>query len=90
MHEVLVVGRRDLGVDDGDERLVVDLDELAGVLGEVAVLGDDERDGVADEAHVVAGEEPQRRARAGVSAPRNIVGCSEPAPGSRSALVRTA
>ena len=74
----------------GDQRLVVDLDELAGVLGDVAALGDHERDRVADEAHVVAGEEPQRRARAGLGARATSSAASSRAPGSRSAAVRTA
>ena len=47
-------------VDDGRQRLEVDHDQVGGVLGDVAALGDDERDGVAHEAHLVLG---QRRTR---------------------------
>ena len=47
-------------VGDGGQRLVVDVDQLDGVLGDVAALGDDERDRVADELHLALG---QRRAR---------------------------
>ena len=36
--------------------------ELAGVLGEVAGLGDDHGDRLADEAHVAVGEQPERAA----------------------------
>ena len=42
------------------ERVVLDVDEFGGILRDVAVLGDDEGDEVADEAHLVLGE---RRAR---------------------------
>ena len=52
MHEVLGVGRRRGEVDDRGLRVEVDLDQLAGVLGDVATRGDDERDRVADVAHV--------------------------------------
>ena len=40
----------------------LDLDELGRVLGEVAALGDDERDRLADEAHVAVGQRAERRA----------------------------
>ena len=46
-----------LGIDDGGQRVVVDDDELGGVLALVALLGDDGDDGLADEAHRVGGEE---------------------------------
>ena len=52
VHEVLGVGGRGGEVDDGLPRLVLDLDQLARVLGRVAALGDDERDRVTDVAHV--------------------------------------
>ena len=52
-------------VDDRCERLVVDDDELDRVLRDVAVVGDHERDRVADEAHLAFGEQRQRRRRAG-------------------------
>ena len=45
------------------ERVDVDLDELAGVLGDVAGLGDDEGDRLADEAHVAVGEHAERPCR---------------------------
>ncbi len=59
--EVRAVGLVDVGlvalgrhvVDDRLERLVVDVDHLGGVLREVEALGDDERDRVTDEAHLV-------------------------------------
>ena len=57
-------------VDDGRQRLVVDVDELGRVLGEVERLGDDERDGVADETHLVVGERRARRLRARPDRPR--------------------
>ena len=44
------------------DRLDLDLDEVAGVLGDVAGLGDDERDRLAGEAHVAVGEQPERPA----------------------------
>ena len=43
---------RDPGVDDDLERLVVDLDELGRVARELARLGDDRGDGLADVAHL--------------------------------------
>ena len=47
------VGRRRDRVEHGVERVVVDLDELGRVLGEVAVAGDDDGDRLADVAHGV-------------------------------------
>ena len=47
---------RAAGVGDHLERLVVDLDELGGVAGELARLGDDDGDRVADEAGAADGE----------------------------------
>ena len=47
-------------VDDGHQALDVDDHELGRVLGDVAVLGDDERDGIAHEPHLILRE---RRAR---------------------------
>jgi hypothetical protein len=49
-------------VDNWDVVVDDDFDEVGAVLGDVAVLGDDDRDGIADEAHVGIGERPQRRA----------------------------
>ncbi len=45
-------------VDHGLERLEVDLDQRGGVLGEVAVVGDDEGDGVADVADPPLAQRP--------------------------------
>ncbi len=50
VHEVLCF-RRCLGRDHDRQRLVVDLDQVGRVLGDVAVFGDHERDGLADVAH---------------------------------------
>ena len=44
-----VLGERLARVDDDVERLVVDLDELGGVARELARLGDDRGDGLADD-----------------------------------------
>jgi hypothetical protein len=44
------------GVDDRGQVLVLDVDELEGVAGGVAVLGDDEGDLLALEAHLVGGQ----------------------------------
>ena len=52
---------RGLRVEHGLERLVLDLDQLEGVLGEVAVARDDDRDGLAD----VARRSRARRRSAG-------------------------
>ena len=43
-------------VDERLERLVVDLDELGGVAGELSRLGDDRDDRLADVAHLADGE----------------------------------
>ena len=50
--------RREGGVvtDDGGDRVDLDLDEVAGVLGDVARLGHDEHDRLAGEADVAVGE----------------------------------
>ncbi len=48
---------------DGRQRLVVDEDQLGRVLGDVAALGDDDGDRLADVAHLVLG---QRHLRARV------------------------
>ncbi len=57
---VLHVGAGGEPVDDGRQRVEVDLDQFGGVLGEVAVAGDDQHDRVADEAHVVLGQREDR------------------------------
>ena len=44
------------GVDHRSQRLVLDVDQLERVAGRVAVLGDDERDLLALEAHLVGGQ----------------------------------
>ena len=43
-------------VDDGWQRLVVDVDQLGRVFGEVEALGDHQRDRITDEAHLVFGQ----------------------------------
>ena len=43
-------------VDDGRERVVVDVDQLGRVLGQVAVVGHDQHHRVAHEAHLVVGQ----------------------------------
>ena len=48
--------QRPLGVDHGRQRLVLDVDELQGVAGRVAVLGDHERDLLALVADLVGGQ----------------------------------
>ena len=60
VHGPGVGGERGVVADDGVDRLDVELDEVAGVLGEVAGLGDDQRHGLAGEAHVVLGEAAER------------------------------
>ena len=47
---------RPAGVDDRRQRLVFDVDQFERVAGGVAVLGDDERDLLALEAHLVGGQ----------------------------------
>ena len=51
-----VRGRGLLGVDDHGQRLVLDDDRLAPVLGDVRVVGDDDAHLLALEAHLVGGE----------------------------------
>src|ERR1700674_4488854 len=48
--------RRSLGRDPHGQRLVLDLDELRRVLGEIPVFGDDEGDRLARVAHDLGGE----------------------------------
>ena len=48
-------------VGDGRQRLVVDLDQFDRVLGEVSVLGDDERNRIADEPRLILGQRWARR-----------------------------
>ncbi len=55
VHEVGAVARP-LDADDRGQRLVVDPDPLAGVLGEVAVAGDHHHDGLADVVDLVLGQ----------------------------------
>ena len=50
-------------VDDGRQRLEVDHHQVGCVLGDVAALGDDERDGVAREADFVLGQRRTRHLR---------------------------
>ena len=56
--DVGVLGLGEVG--DRGQRFVVDVDEFDRVLGDVTVVGDDERDRIADELHLALG---QRRAR---------------------------
>ena len=48
---------RAAGVDDGREYVVLDVDQLEGVTRGVPVLGDDERDLLSLEAHLVRGQD---------------------------------
>jgi hypothetical protein len=52
---------RPLRIHDGLERLVVDLDQLGGVARDGTVAGDDEGDGMSDEAYAPGGEGEARR-----------------------------
>ena len=52
---------RGLGVDDSRKRLVLDLDQLGGVLRNVSVPRDDGRDRLAVELHLVDGKRPEGR-----------------------------
>ena len=56
-----VVSERGLDVAHRGQRLVIDLDELGGVLRERAAVGDHDRDAVAGVARLVDGERPVRR-----------------------------
>ena len=47
---------RPLRVDGGLQRLILDLDKVERVLGDIAVLGDDHRHRLADKAHLVDGD----------------------------------
>ena len=60
MHGTGPVGQRGVVADDGIDGIDLDLDEVAGVLGDVARLGDDEGDRLAGEAHVAVGQNPER------------------------------
>ena len=62
VHQHVGVGRGEV-VDHRRQGVDVDDHELAGVLGDVAVLGDDERDGIADEADLPLGQRRSRRLR---------------------------
>ena len=77
----------DRGVDVGEcgQRLVVDGDQLARVLGEGAARGHDEGDGIADEAGAVAGQGAER-GRGSPAGPAPRMGPTTP---SRSAAVST-
>ena len=61
--DVLVVVGGRLVVDHGGERLVLDVDRVAAVLGNRATLGHHDRDRVAHEPDVALGEWPDRRVR---------------------------
>ena len=60
----------------GSVGVEVDLDQLAGVLGDVAALGDDQGDRVADVAHVADGE---RRRHQQLLAEHGVPGLAEAA-----------
>ena len=55
VHGSGAVGQRGVVADDGVDRVDLELDEVAGVLGDVARLGDDEHDRLAGEADVAVG-----------------------------------
>ena len=76
VHDVVGVGARLRVVDDGLLRVVVDLDHLARVLGEVAGLGDDDGDRVAHVAHV--GDRERRRHRELLAHHRVVAGPGDP------------
>ena len=69
-------GRRDRRAAVGDRRqhVVVDRDQRGGVLGEVAVVGDHDRDGLADIGDLAVGE--RERPTAGRAACRNWNGAA--------------
>jgi hypothetical protein len=67
-------------VDDGGQRLVLDVDQLERVTRGVAVLGDDERDLLALEADLVGGEHRLRRRRGSASRPAPSPRASPPSP----------
>ena len=56
-HRLLWIERGER-IDDGGQRLVVDLDQLQRILGEVAVGGDNDRDRLADIAHALDRDRP--------------------------------
>ena len=56
VHQVGSVSERGPHVQDRRQGLVVDLDGLERVRGEVAVTGDDDGDGITDEAHFLGGQ----------------------------------
>ena len=52
---------REGGIHDRRQVVVLDLHQLAAVLGEVTALGDDDRHGIADEAHLVRRQQGELR-----------------------------
>ena len=50
-------------VGDGRQRVIVDIHQLDGILGDVAALGDDQGNGVADELHLALGQRRTRSVR---------------------------
>ena len=64
VHDVLGVGRGLLVVDDRRLDVEVDLHQIARVFRDVAVVGDHDRDRIADEAHVTVGQTARRGLRA--------------------------
>ena len=61
VHDRRVEPERSLRINDRRERLILDLNQLGGVLGGVSVRRDDGRDRLAVELHLVDGERPKRR-----------------------------
>ena len=60
VHATGAIGQRVVVADDGVERIDLDLDEIARILGDVARLGDDERHRLPGEPDVAVGEDPER------------------------------
>ena len=68
---------RALGIDDHRQRIVVDPDEIGGVLGDVAILGDHDGDRLADEPHpirrgAVVVDRRRHADREGLGVPRDV------------------
>jgi len=64
-HGIAGGGYRLLEIDHRRQRIVLDLDQLAGVLGDIAALGHHGRDRLAHVTHLVHGNAVLRRRRAG-------------------------
>jgi hypothetical protein len=55
VHQLVLLGSADI-VHDRRQWVVVDHDQLRGVLGDVPALRDHQRHGIADEAHLLVGQ----------------------------------